>query len=191
MSNTYLKFIVYLIRLLRIFWQCYQIRNLILLAANLDIECICFEDSRSLFMNIFHTFNLNFVVLMLRLLQSFSQVLRPSFSHYLSCVRSFYTWVAIPIQFKVFSRKSTEQVAEEIFSYFSFNVWPGILTGALHLISQHTPYKTTATLCQIYQIANEQKTFCGRFIKIYNFNWITVKEEFIQNIRYGPPVPFH
>ena len=133
MSNTYLKFIVYLIRLLRIFWQCYQIRNLILLAANLDIECICFEDSRSLFMNIFHTFNLNFVVLMLRLLQIFSQDYDlVSHTTYVVCVHFIHEWPYL--------QKSAEDVDEEIFSYFSFNVWPGIWTRALHLISQHTPY---------------------------------------------------
>ena len=34
-----------------------------------------------------------------------------------------------------------EEIAEEIFFFiFHFDVWPGIQTQALRLISQHTPY---------------------------------------------------
>ena len=37
------------------------------------------------------------------------------------------------------------EVAEEIFSYIHFDVWPGVWTRALLVISQHTTYQTKAT----------------------------------------------
>ena len=33
-----------------------------------------------------------------------------------------------------------KEVAVEIFSYFRFDVWPGVWTRVLHLISQHNSY---------------------------------------------------
>ena len=63
-----------------------------------------------------------------------------------------------------FCRKTAagKEVVEEIFSYFCFDVWPGVWTRAIWLISQQTTYFTTTS--------NSIKFNCRSFHIWYKIN---------------------
>ena len=93
------------------------------------------------------------------LLQPFSQDYDDFVSHTICavCINFIYKWRDLRLKvdsewqmfeklFQFYFRSKflpgicSEEVAEEVFSYFSFHVWPGILTWALCLIRLQTTY---------------------------------------------------